>query len=377
MKIIESNGQFNVYGGNSVSTYDMLPAGYYEVYFHKQKGFWLEEHPQMQVKEEKVYGNHMNKVDKVLKAFKTFNRNLGIMLSGDKGMGKSLFARMLSTEAVKVGLPVIVVNFYAPGIMNFIDSIQQEALILFDEFDKTFEERDDCNPQYEVLNVLDGLSIGKKLFAFICNDLEEINDCMLNRPGRIHYHFRFSYPNEEEIRAYLKDKLNPIYYNQIDDVVKFSCMTNINYDCLRAIAFELNCGYGFKESVNDLNILCTDGAESYCTLELEYANNKKFMRNVSFDLFDKDRYIKVWVKDQDAKAIGEVYIGFSVSDVDMVKEKEFFATISNIELNLLDIYRDCIKEEKQELEKYYLDPENVVMITLRRASDKNKNKRYF
>lgn len=204
MKIIESNGQFNVYGGNSVSTYDMLPAGYYEVYFHKQKGFWLEEHPQMQVKEEKVYGNHMNKVDKVLKAFKMFNRNLGIMLSGDKGMGKSLFARMLSTEAVKVGLPVIVVNFYAPGIMNFIDSIQQEALILFDEFDKTFEERDDCNPQYEVLNVLDGLSIGKKLFAFICNDLEEINDCMLNRPGRIHYHFRFSYPNEEEIRAYLK-----------------------------------------------------------------------------------------------------------------------------------------------------------------------------
>lgn len=54
----------------------------------------------------------------------------------------------------------------------------------------------------------------------------------------------------------------------------------------------------------------------------------------------------------------------------MVKEKEFFATISNIELNLLDIYRNGIKEEKQELEKYYLDPENVVMITLRRASDK-------
>jgi len=121
----------------------MLPAGYYEVYFHKQKGFWLEEHPQIQIKEEKVYGNHIEKVDKVLKAFKMFDRNLGIMLSGDKGMGKSLFARMLSTEAVKAGLPVIVVNFYAPGIMNFVNSIQQEALILFDEFDKTFEERDD------------------------------------------------------------------------------------------------------------------------------------------------------------------------------------------------------------------------------------------
>jgi len=154
-------------------------------------------------------------------------------------------------------------------------------------------------------------------------------------------------------------------------------MTNINYDCLRAIAFELNCGYGFKESINNLNILCTDGAESYCTLELEYTNNKKFVRNVAFDLFDKDHYIKVWTNDQDARAIGEVYVGFSVSDIDMVKGKEFFATISNIELSSLDIYKNCTEEERQELEKYYLDPENVVMVTLRRSSDKNKNKRYF
>lgn len=101
------------------------------------------------------------------------------------------------------------------------------------------------------------------------------------------------------------------------------------------------------------------------------------MCNVSFDLFDKDRYVKVWTNDRDAKSIGEVYAGFNVSDIDMVKEKEFFATISNIELNSLDIYRNCTKEEKQELEKYYLDPENVVMATLRRASDKDKNKRYF
>lgn len=51
MKIIESNGEFNIYGGNSVSTYSELPAGFYEVCFHKQRGFWLVEHPQMQIKE--------------------------------------------------------------------------------------------------------------------------------------------------------------------------------------------------------------------------------------------------------------------------------------------------------------------------------------
>lgn len=377
MKIIESNGQFNIYGGSSLIAYDELPIGYYEVCFHEKKGFWLESHPEMEIKEEKVYGNHLEKVNKVLKSFDVFNRNLGIMLSGDKGMGKSLFARILSKAAIEHGLPVIVVNYYAPGIMSYIDSIQQEALVLFDEFDKTFEEREDYNPQYEVLNVLDGLSVGKKLFAFICNDLAEINDCMLNRPGRIHYHFRFSYPTEDEVREYLKDKLNPAYYDQIEDVIKFSCMVKINYDCLRAIVFELNNGYGFKESINDLNILALHNSENCCVFEIEFKNGKKFEHNVSFNLFESDRYVKAWVIDEDSRALGEICASFYSDNVDMIKNKEYFATIREVELNSLEVYRRYEENELKELEAYYLNPENVVLATLRKADDKIKNKRYF
>lgn len=377
MKIIESNGEFNIYGGNSVSTYSELPAGFYEVCFHKQRGFWLVEHPQMQIKEGKVYGNHVEKVDKVLKSFAMFNRNLGIMLSGDKGMGKSLFARMLGRESVNRGIPVIVVNFYAPGIMSFIDSIQQEALILFDEFDKTFEEKDDYNPQYEVLNILDGLSIGKKLFTFICNDLESINDCMLNRPGRIHYHFRFSYPNESEVTEYLKDKLNPKYYDQIEKVVKFTCMTKVNYDCLRAIAFELNNGYGFEESINDLNILRLNGSNNYCTLEVHYKNDKVFVEDITFNLFDPDEYVRVWATDTDRGPLGEVKVSFNNKDIDMVKNKEYFATISEINAESLDFYKLYSEEEQNKLQEYYLDSDNIVMACIKKHSDKNKNKRFF
>ena len=90
------------------------------------------------VVKEKVYGVHPEKADKVIAAFAMFERNLGVILSGDKGIGKSLFARVLSSKAVKTGYPVIIVDQFIPGIASYIESIDQEAVILFDEFDKTF-----------------------------------------------------------------------------------------------------------------------------------------------------------------------------------------------------------------------------------------------
>ena len=375
MKIIESNGQFNIYGGNSIMTYSELPANYYKVCFNENKGFWLELHPEMQLKEDKIYGSHDKKADKVLNSFNMFNRNLGVMISGNKGMGKSLFARLLSRKAIEKGLPVIVVNFYVPNIMNYIDSIQQEVLILFDEFDKTFEEKVDYNPQYEVLNILDGLSVGKKLFAFICNDLSEINDYMLNRPGRIHYHFRFDYPTDEEIREYLKDKLNPQYYDQIDDIVKFSYMAKINYDCLRAIVFELNNGYGFKESVNDLNIIRSENSKSYNKLEIKYKNGKEFIRMVDLNLFDPDLTTNTWLNDNGPSAIGEILITLCNKDIRMVENKEYFATVNEVKIDKFNNYIALDSYEKEETERYYMNPKNIDMIILKKP--KEKDRKYF
>ena len=375
MKIIESNGQFNIYGGNSIMTYSKLPANYYKVCFNENKGFWLELHPEMQLKEDKIYGSHDKKADKVLNSFNMFNRNLGVMISGNKGMGKSLFARLLSRKAIERGLPVIVVNFYVPNIMNYIDSIQQEVLILFDEFDKTFEEKVDYNPQYEVLNVLDGLSVGKKLFAFICNDLSEINDYMLNRPGRIHYHFRFDYPTDEEIREYLKDKLDPQYHDQINDIVKFSYMVKINYDCLRAIAFELNNGYKFKESINDLNIIRSEDSRNYNKFEIKYKNGKKFIRMIDINLFDPDLITNTWLNDEGPSATGEILVTLCNKDINIVKNKEYFATVDKVKISKFNSYK-TYNDEIDKDKKYYMNPKNIDMIILKK-SKKEKDIKYF
>lgn len=280
MKVIENNGSFNIYNGEKIKTHDYLPSGIYEVCFSKMTGFWLERDEELEITEDKVYGIHEKKIDKVLGSFKLFNRNMGVILSGDKGIGKSLFAKMLCIKGnEEYDYPIILVNKYIPGISNFIDSIQQECIVLFDEFDKTFAGNDEYKPQNEMLPLFDGLSNGKKLFIITCNYLHKIDKCLLNRPGRFHYHFRFEYPNAEEIREYLEDKLRKEYYDQIDEVVRFTYTTALNYDCLRAIAFELNQGESFKDAINDLNIINYNLEPERCYIELCYKNGDKFIRN--------------------------------------------------------------------------------------------------
>ncbi len=147
-----------------------------------------------------------------------------------------------------------------------MESIEQECIVLFDEFDKTFG----IEGQNDILSMFDGMSAGKKLFVITCNDLSRLSEFMINRPGRFHYHFRFEYPGAKEVREYLEDKLPERYHSQIQDVIVFSRKTKLNYDCLRAIAFKLSQGLPFDEAIKELNIV--DGDDGYYDVCLTYHN---------------------------------------------------------------------------------------------------------
>ena len=295
MKAINIGDTFDIYT-DTVKVYEKLPAKNYVVRFDKMSGFYLENYPDIKIKE-KIYGVHDQKVNKVLKSFNTFQKNLGVILSGDKGIGKSLFAKRLAMKAVENGIPVIIVDKFIPGIASYIEKIDQEVMILFDEFDKTFggvkTQEGEADPQAGLLSLFDGVSQGKKLFVVTCNELRNLNDYLINRPGRFHYHFRFEYPTVEEIREYLKDKLDKKYYDEINKVVEFSRKVNLNYDCLRSIAFELNTGEAFEEAIKDLNIININAACFDVTL---YCTDGTILLNKGnkIDLFNPDGTETVW-----------------------------------------------------------------------------------
>ena len=291
MKVISTGNTFEIFD-DSLKTHNELPIQTYVVRFDKDRGFFLEKYTEIEINEAKIYGVHLDKVNKVLNAFEKFERNLGVILSGDKGIGKSLFAKLLANEAMKRGMPLIVVDTYIPGIASYIERIEQEVLVLFDEFDKTFgevkAEDGKASPQTNLLSLFDGVSGGKKLYVITCNEMRKLNEYLINRPGRFHYHFRFEYPSAEEIREYLTDKLNEMYYGEIDKIIAFSKKIDLNYDCLRAIAFEINSGIEFKEAIKDLNIVNVS-AEKY-NVTLYYSNGiTATSKGVHVDLFNEER----------------------------------------------------------------------------------------
>lgn len=287
--ICTGNNSYNIYD-DSLQVFNNLPVQTFIVRFNKDVGFFLEKYTDMEVNE-KVYGVHDEKVKKVLSAYASMERNLGVILSGDKGIGKSLFARMLSREAINRGIPVVVIDTFYPMIASYIESIDQDVMVLFDEFDKTFGEvrsKDgEASPQTNLLSLFDGVSGGHKLFVVTCNELRSLNSYLINRPGRFHYHMRFDYPTGKEITEYLKDKISEEYYGEIDRVIDFSNKVDLNYDCLRAIAFELNTGLSFADAIKDLNIL--NLSEEQYDLTLIFENGlRATSRGVSLDMFSSN-----------------------------------------------------------------------------------------
>lgn len=284
MNIVNSGDSFNVYT-DAIKTYTKLPAGTYKIMFSKMTGFYLALCEDMAAGCDKVYGNTLDRVTKTINGFKKSDRNFGVIVSGFQGTGKSLFARLLANEFVNNDLPVILANEYVPGIADFIASIDQEAMVLFDEFDKKFYIDNSTAPQDELLSLIDGVYSGKKLFVVTCNELYRVNKYFVNRPGRFHYHFVFGNITQDEAKEYLTDNLSKDNLEYIDGIIRFSMMANLTYDMLRAIVFEINNGYTLSEALEDINIQKTE--EDY-DIMLSLDNGYRYnCFSYTMDLFSK------------------------------------------------------------------------------------------
>ena len=104
---------------------------------------------------------------------------------------------------------------------------------------------------------------------------------------------------------YLHDKLNEKYWDEIAAVVSFTQRTNLNYDCLRAIATELNAGESFKSAIVDLNILNTD--RLLYDIEVMFNNGKTACQRDVRTSFDEDYESFALRDDESGYRVGYLY----------------------------------------------------------------------
>lgn len=237
---LKSGNTFRVSTKEAMDLHETLPAGNYVVKEMPMDGpLYLEHIESFEIKG-KRYGDLDKNTDRILNTFMDRSASTGVMLAGEKGSGKSLLAKNLAIEAAqRFEIPCIVIN--APWVGDkfnaFMQMIEQPCVVLFDEFEKVYDEQD----QEKALTLLDGVFPSKKLFVLTCNDKWRIDQHMRNRPGRLFYMLDYKGLDANFILEYCADNLKPDLQKHAEKLCQIaSLFSQFNFDMLKATVEEMN-----------------------------------------------------------------------------------------------------------------------------------------
>jgi len=258
-KFMYQNESVRILSLNPASTTDILNPAIYSIQFNPITGFYLDIIQDALKIPKIIHGDVQLRVDKCLKAYNSRAASTGILLTGDKGTGKTLFMSLLANHVMNdLALPVILVRSAYSGdqFESFLQKLG-ECCLLFDEFGKLYSKNnsgEDTNNQSALLGLLDGIDKTKRLIILTENSELSINNYLLNRPSRIFYHFKYQKLDDKSITDFCD-------YNQVSEKIKNGILDichrsfTFSFDNLQCIVEECK---RFKtlprEAVKDLNI---------------------------------------------------------------------------------------------------------------------------
>lgn len=234
---LKSGNCFRVATKESMDLHDLLPVGNYTVHKNQMSGEYYLEQIENFTAPARIYGNCLRHTQRIINTFNDRAGATGVMLTGEKGSGKTLLSKNVSIELAKHGVPTIVINQSHHGdVFNtFLQTIQQPCVILFDEFEKVYDREE----QEAILTLLDGVFPSKKLFMLTCNDKYRVDQHMRNRPGRIFYMIDFKGLDAKFITEYCEENLKAKHY--INTIVSIANLfSQFNFDMLKALVEEMN-----------------------------------------------------------------------------------------------------------------------------------------
>jgi len=189
----------------------------------------------------KIYGLNTSFIERIGRTYNNTTGNLGVLMNGVKGTGKSVTAEQLCNKFMaEYNMPVILINSRMGGLIEFLASIDQDIVVFVDEYEKVFVSEEGRPNSTEILTLMDGAlkSEHRRLFVFTTNN-KRIDDNLLERPGRIRYVKEFRDLSKEVIEELVDDLL--VHKARKEACIEFiSKLQKITMDIVKAIIMEVN-----------------------------------------------------------------------------------------------------------------------------------------
>ena len=259
VKFHQSGSSIFVQKISSETTFDRLKPQVYSVNFNPLQGYSLNIDKPNFTLPSKIFGSSQKRAERVITTYEDRNKSTGVLLTGDKGSGKTLLTQLVCNKMIEKGVPVLIIEeqYYGQDFFGFLDNIG-ECVIVIDEFGKKYpcnvRSPNDSNPQNALLSLMDGTISTKRLMLLTENQKNNISDYIISRPGRVYYHWEYDKLEKCAIEEYCEHMEVPknITLEAID--VANSCY-EFSFDILVALIEEYKrYEIGPLESWNDINI---------------------------------------------------------------------------------------------------------------------------
>lgn len=259
IKFVTTGNTISVLEFNNDTTSSSLKNQIYQVSFNQQRGFYLTIFND-RFDNGRLFGDVKIKADKIINTYKSRDKSTGVLLTGNKGSGKSLLTKVIANKLLDEGFPILIINapYSGPEFDKFL-SLIGDCVLIFDEFAKIYgqtdeDESNNNSNQKSLLSLFDGMSNTKRLILLTENSIYHIDEHLLDRPGRIFYHFKYDKLSAEFIIEFCKFK--KLEDNIINDIINYSKNSEeFSFDVLTAIIEEyLRYRLPLDDIIVDLNI---------------------------------------------------------------------------------------------------------------------------